>query len=132
MRIVALAAIGAAAFMSEPAWAQNEACQAVEGAKVVSPDGTYLGKITSNLASDSIFNKFNPYGNSFSSKSIWNDFGPYGGDFNSKSARNDMASEPPLLIKGDTLIGYLSTNKAKRGAISPMLLGIVCYDYEPD
>lgn len=71
------------------------------------------------------------YGSDISSKSIWNDIGPYGSDISAKSAMNDLASDPPMLIKNQRAIGFLSTNKLKPGAINPILLGVVCYDYKP-
>jgi hypothetical protein len=117
---------------SGSAIAQNAACAALEGAKVVTSDGTYLGRITSSYGQDSIFNSYSTYGSPFSSTSIWNDYGTYGSEYSSTSARSDYATDPPLLIKNGELVGYLSTNKYKPGAVNPMLLGVVCYDYEPD
>ena len=111
--------------------AQNAACIAIDGATVVSSDGTYLGTVSSTYNSQSIFNDIGTYGSDISSKSIWNDIGAYGSDISSKSAMNDMASDPPMLIKNQQVIGYLSVNKSKAGAINPLLLGVVCYDYKP-
>jgi hypothetical protein len=115
-----------------PAAAQNAACAAFNGAMVVSSDGTYLGSVSSAYDSKSIFNNVGIYGSSVSSKSIWNDIGQYGSNISSKSARNDIASDPPMLIKNEQVIGYLTTNKLKSGAVNPLLLGIVCYDYKPE
>lgn len=129
-RVLLIGALLASA--SAPVSAQNSACAAFEGALVISPDGTYLGKVTSSYDSDSIFNNYSTFGSSYSSKSVWNDYGPYGSEYSSKSARNSYASQPPILVKNRQLIGYLTTNDAKPGAVSPVLLGAVCYDYKPD
>lgn len=111
--------------------AQDAACVAIDGAIVASSDGTYLGRVSSPYDSQSIFNDIGTYGSTISSKSIWNDIGTYGSDISPKSAMNDLASDPPMLIKNQRIIGYLTVNKVKPGAVNPLLLGIVCYDYKP-
>jgi hypothetical protein len=95
----------------------------LEGCKLVASDGTFLGIITWNeYDPNSIFNSVGRYGSSVSPTSIWNDVCQYGSDISSKSAFNDLASSPPLLVRDETVIGYLTLNISKRGAIHPLLL----------
>ncbi|HNX29711.1 MAG TPA: stalk domain-containing protein [Syntrophomonadaceae bacterium] len=93
---------------------------------LVADDGkaTFLGELTSNeFASDSIFNSFGTYGNEFSSKSIWNEFGRYGGEFSIYSPFNEFSLHPPMIIDGNgNIIGYLTVNEFKVGAISPYII----------
>lgn len=121
----------AVALLASPAFARPAECDTLEGASIVSEDGTYLGKIADEFDTKSIFNKFGTHGSQFSSKSIWNEFGIYGSDFSNKSVRNEMATSPPMIIVKGRVVGYLSRNKQKAGAISPLIIGISCYDYEP-
>ena len=125
----ALAAIPA--FVTAPAVAQDEVCSMLDGSVVVADDGTYLGRISSPYDRESIFNEIGPYGSSISTKSIWNDVGRYGSEISSTSARNEIASRPPMLIKDKEVIGHLTTNEIKRGAINPTVLGVVCYGFKP-
>ncbi|GAA4821732.1 hypothetical protein GCM10023232_18770 [Sphingosinicella ginsenosidimutans] len=116
-----------------PASAQQQnACIAIEGARVVTEDGDYLGTVASPYAMDSIFNRYGRYGSKYQSNSIWNDYGRFGSAYSTTSARSEYASRPPLLIKNRQVIGRLSTNRGLQDAINPVLLGAVCYDYTPD
>ena len=89
------------------------------------PDYSYLGKITNEYDSDSIFNDYGTYGNKFSSKSIWNKFSTFGNKFSSYSPFNEYSYNPPMIIKDRTIIGYLSVNGSLEGAISPYLLKVI-------
>jgi hypothetical protein len=129
-KLAAITAL-AIALPAPPVIAQSSACAAYDGALIVSSDGTYLGTVSNSYNSDSIFNDIGTFGSDLSSKSIWNDIGTYGSDISSKSAMNDIASDPPMLIKNRQIIGFLTTNKIKPGAVNPILLGAVCYDYKP-
>lgn len=129
VRLVILTAI---ALITTPAKARPAACNALDGAAVVAEDGTYLGKIADQYDPKSIFNKYGTHGNPYASKSIWNDYGPYGSEYSNKSARSEYTNSPPMIITNGKVIGYLSKNKYKSGAIDPLILGIACYDYEPD
>lgn len=98
-----------------------------QGASVVSYDRLddetkYLGKIKDNLSVDSIFNELGTYGSEFSSDSIWNKFGTYGSEYSSESAFNKFTSDPPLIVKNDKIIGYLTVNKAIPGGVDPLWL----------
>src|SRR5690606_25728473 len=88
---------------------------------VVGSDGQYLGELTSNpYQADSICNPYGSYGSKYSSTSIWNEFGQYGSPYSSKSAFNKLASDPPLLVSDGKVVGYLTTNTLKPGAITPL------------
>jgi hypothetical protein len=89
--------------------------------KLYSNDGkVYLGTLTTNeFDSESIYNEFGDYGSKFASTSIWNDVGTYGSSVSSSSAFNELASSPPIIVLNGKIIGYLTTNSMKKGAISP-------------
>ena len=108
----------------------EELCSVVSGAVVIAQDSknTFLGKITNSFDSQSIFNEFGNYGNEFSSSSIWNSFSEFGNEFNSYSPFNEFSSSPPMIIKNQKILGYLSSNKSVRPAISPNLLKALCKD----
>lgn len=112
--------------------ARPAACNAFEGAAVVADDGTYLGKITNQYDTKSIFNKYGTYGSPYSIKSIWNKYGNYGSEYSINSPMNQYSSKGPAIISDGNVIGYLTKNKYRRGAIDPIVLGVSCYDYEPD
>jgi len=99
----------------------------LRGAKIIGQDNknTYLGKLSNEFDSESIFNEFGTYGNEFSSSSIWNEFSTFGNEFNSYSPFNEFSSNPPMLIKNGKIIAYLTVNKSIKGAISPNLLKAV-------
>lgn len=128
-RAIILATI---ALLASPVSARLAACDALEGAVIIAEDGTYLGKITDGYDQKSIFNKYGTYGSPYASKSIWNDYGPYGSEYSNKSARSEYTSTPPKIIVSGKVVGYLSRNKYKSGAIDPLILGLACYEYEPD
>ncbi len=67
---------------------------------LISPDGTYLGKIgASKYDSDSISNPYGEYGSKYGSKSINNPYGEYGSKYSNKSPNNPYATQKPFLIK---------------------------------
>ena len=87
---------------------------------VVAQDEEYLGEFSSNeFAVESICNQFGTYGSKFSVTSIWNEFSIYGSAFSDFSAFNDLATQPPMLIGQNDIVGYLTTNSTVVGAISP-------------
>lgn len=99
----------------------------LRGATIIAQDdeNSYLGKLTNEFDSDSIFNEFGKYGNEFSSTSIWNEFSTFGNEFSSYSPFNQFSSNPPMLIKGGEVIAYLTINKSVPGSVSPNLLKAV-------
>lgn len=102
----------------------SELVTLLNGAKIIAQDddNTYLGKLASEYNSESIFNEYGLYGSEYSSDSIWNKYGTFGGKYNRYSPFNKYTGTPPMIIKGGKVIGYLTTNKAINGAVSPNLL----------
>jgi|TARA_R100000049_G_C1933052_1_gene76897 hypothetical protein len=94
-------------------------CGAVKGGAIVSQDGTFLGRLTSEADRDSVFNEFGPYGSEFSDTSIWNEFGQYGGEFSEYSPFNEFAAHPPLLIIGGHPAAHLSVSEIGASAVHP-------------
>jgi hypothetical protein len=96
----------------------------LDGASVIADDGenTFLGKITSNLSPDSIFNTIGIHGSDISPTSIWNDIGRFGGKISRYSPFNDISSSPPLLVKNGKVVGKLTVNDMIAGAVDPDLL----------
>ena len=121
-----------AMLLATPAFARPDACNAFDGAAVVSRDGDYIGKISGKFDPDSIFNQFGTYGSKFSTTSVWNKFGEYGGQYSDKSAFNKYASNAPFIVANGKVIAVPTANKAESGAVNPIVLAVTCYDYEPD
>ncbi|CAD5267978.1 MULTISPECIES: hypothetical protein [Halomonadaceae] len=83
-------------------------------------DGVFLGRLTpSQFDSESIFNKFGPYGNKFSQTSFLNKFSPYGQQFSHLSAYNSMASSPPKIFHKGQFLAYLTKNIRLSSRIDP-------------
>ncbi len=93
-------------------------------ADIIADDGnhTYLGEISSQFKTKSIFNEFGRYGSEFRTTSIWNEFGRYGSEFGQYSAFSDFTSSPPMIVKNNTIIGRVTTNESLADAINPNLL----------
>ena len=117
--------------LAAPAAAQNAACAQFDGALIIDADDEYIGKVTNSADRESIFNGFGRFGSEFRTESIWNQFGKNGSEFRSNSAFNEFSRNPPKIIKNGRIIGYLTTNDAMPGAVSPVLLGAVCYNFTP-
>ena len=116
---------------ASPAGAQDAVCVALDGAIVVNEDGEYIGKIANKYVLDSIFNKYGTYGSRYSTESIWNKYGKNGSEYQINSAFNKYTVTPPKIIKNRQVLAFLSSNRNLPGAVSPLLLGAICYDYEP-
>jgi hypothetical protein len=102
---------------------QSPAVSFKQPLKLYSNDGkVFLGTLSTNqYDSDSIYNQYGDYGSKYSDKSIWNSYGDYGSKYSSKSAFNDFATEPPIIVdENGKIVGYLTTNNAIKGAISPV------------
>ena len=87
--------------------------QFLQGAKVIAQDtrDTFLGIIDfTGQDPRSIFNELGLHGSSLGVHSIWSDLGLYGSSLSINSARNDMCINPPILVKDDKIVGYLSVN----------------------
>lgn len=85
---------------------------------LVSPDGTFLGKLSRNkYDAESISNRYGNYGSKYSSTSIFNPYGNYGSRYSSKSPFNKYANEPPKIFLNNRFYGYLTCNKYHSHAI---------------
>ena len=82
----------------------------------------YLGKLGHKYDLESIFNKYGMYGNRYNLNSIWNQYGRYGSRFSMYSPFNQFTRAPPVIVLGDTIVGYLTINRFIRGGISPFTL----------
>jgi len=102
----------------------SEAISLLRGASIIAQDDdkTFLGTLTNELNSNSIFNDIGTYGSDISSNSIWNDIGTFGSDISSCSPFNDITSTPPMIVKNGKIIGYLTVNEIISGGISPHIL----------
>ena len=70
---------------------------------LVSPDGKYLGNLSSNkFDPNSVSNSFGRYGSQFSPDSINNKFGTYGSQFSNKSPNNPYATQAPRIYGAPT------------------------------
>jgi hypothetical protein len=82
----------------------------------------YLGKVTDQLGSESIFNEYSQYGGEYSTESIWNQYGQYGGQYSSKSPFNPYTSSPPVIACNNKTVAFLTMNKHMRNAMDPWML----------
>ena len=84
-------------------------CNNLEGSKIYSSNGDYLGELGPSWKSDSIYNSSSEYSSSWSQNSIYNDTSEYGNSYSNESVFNESASSPPKIIndKNET-IGLLS------------------------
>lgn len=89
---------------------------------IVAEDGTFLGRPGSSYAADSIGNELGQYGNKWNRQSMFNDTSPYGSKTGAESARNKAALNPPKLYRGQTFLGYVTSNKSRRPRIDPETL----------
>lgn len=81
------------------------------GSYLIAGDEQFLGKITTNpYDTDSILNRYGPYGSVYSSTSIWNKYSQYGGPYGRFSPENPYTTSPPTLVINDRVIGKVSTN----------------------
>ena len=100
----------------------NDTCTIVNGASVVADDGKYLGKISNEYDSESIFNDYGTYGSEYSADSVWNEYGSYGGEYSSNSPFNTFTSTPPKLVKQGKAIAYLTVSKSLEPSVNPFYL----------
>jgi hypothetical protein len=105
----------------------TEVIRVLKGASIIAQDDnrTFLGTLTNEINSNSIFNEIGTYGSNISSNSIWNDIGTYGSDISSYSPFNDIYSTPPMIVKNGEIIGYLTVNEIITGGISPHILKVL-------
>lgn len=122
----------ALAALSTTANATTPQCQPFIDASIISEDGKFLGKLTNKFDPDSIFNKYGDYGSKYSTESIWNKYGDYGSLYGANSAFNPYSSDPPMIVKNKQIIALLSKNKNARGAVDPVILAAICFDFTPE
>ena len=81
---------------------------------------TFLGCLTcAETSSNSVFNEYSQFGNSFGSNSLYNSFGNFGSKFGNYSACNGYASDPPVVVTAQgEFVGRLTLNTYARGAIT--------------
>jgi hypothetical protein len=94
----------------------------LQGGTVVAEDGTYLGTVDTQYASDSIVNEYGSYGSPYSSPSIRNEYGTYGGRYSSLSPFNPYTSTPPRIFQDDAFVAYLTANEALSPRVDPRAL----------
>ena len=76
----------------------------LQSAAIYGQDGQYLGDITGQYNTNSIFNSYGTYGSSYSSTSIWNTYGNYGSSYGSYSAFNSKSVVHDATNNADTLM----------------------------
>jgi hypothetical protein len=96
----------------------------LEGAKVISDNGVFLGRISKmSFEADSIGNSVGNYGSSFSPTSIFNTVGGYGSSVSSLSPWNSVTFTPPKIFTADGLHWcYLTINQTLNPRIDPSIV----------
>lgn len=84
-------------------------------------DKTYLGSISNKYDPNSILNSYGSYGSKYSLSSIWNEYGNFGGKYGMYSPFNKYSS-PPMIIKNNKLVGYLSVSSISNNNLNPNIL----------
>lgn len=83
-------------------------------------DGTFLGSLTVNAYDAlSIFNEFGQHGGMYSTPSIFNQYGIYGSAYSTFSPYNQFSSQPPVIMRGDKVIAWLTKNTFLSPRIDP-------------
>lgn len=119
---------GTATAITGTAHAANINCYQLSGATIKSPNGTFLGNISSPYNSDSIFNQYGDHGSKYSDTSIWNSYGTYGGKYSDQSPFNQYASNPPIIYQDNQKIGVLTVNTFGFNHYNPYELDSKCHN----
>jgi hypothetical protein len=99
---------------------EGQARQQNKDSFIEAQDGVFLGKLTSNkFDSETIFNRFGPYGNKFAQNTFLNKFSSYGSQFSQLSAYNRMATSPPMIYKDGSFVAYLTKNTKFSPRVDP-------------
>lgn len=99
---------------------EGDARQVIGESFLEAQDGVFLGRLTPNkFDTESIFNRYGPYGNKFSQTSFLNKFSPYGNQFSQLSAYNRMANSPPKIFKNGSHVGFLTKNSMIHKRVDP-------------
>ncbi len=103
-----------------PVTSEPEARQATGQSFIQAENGQFLGKLNPNkFDSDSIFNKFGPYGSKFSNTSIFNKFSDYGSQFSAFSPFNKFTTTPPILFLNGQFTAHLTVNSMLSPRVDP-------------
>ncbi len=103
--------------------ASNDEFFQLLNARIIAPDGTYLGMVLADTANpQSIINSWGQYGFSQSPTSIFNPAIPYGGTSGLFSPFNSQSPSPPSLFKDGKFYTYLTDNDSFRPRSSPRQL----------
>lgn len=129
MRVIILSLFLA---LPNAAIAADSQCAPFIGAAIVSSDGKYLGRLSDKYDSESVFNEYGTYGSKYQSASIWNKYGDYGSPYSTKSAFNQYTTDGPKVIKNRKVIAVLTKNKYVAGAVDPVVIAVICFDFTPD
>ncbi len=86
---------------------------------LVSSDGTFLGKLSSNKYDAlSIFNEYGRFGSTYSNLCIFNEYSKYGSKYSSQSPFNEYASNPPKIYLDNKYYGLLTINEYQPQAVN--------------
>lgn len=87
---------------------------------LVAGDGQFLGAIINDkYSSQSILNKYGPYGSKYSTTSIFNPYSNYGSRYGTHSVYNPYCAVPPKLIINGRSLGHVTVNRYVNDRISP-------------
>lgn len=79
-----------------------------------------LGKVNRNrFDSESLVNSFGSYGSRYSSTSIFNQYGNYGSQYSALSPYNSYTSTPPMFLRGEDVVAYLTVNPYVNPRVDP-------------
>jgi len=97
-----------------------EQIHTLAGASIVAGDGTLLGVLSRHAGTtDSIADRFGPYGDPSSALSIFNPTGPYGSPDSPLSPYHPDPDTPPRLVRDGEVLGVLSANSRLPDRIDP-------------
>jgi hypothetical protein len=78
----------------------------------------FLGCANCNsMDSESLSNNIGDYGSQISDISIYNRIGDYGSQISNVSACNRYATNPPVVVQDNQILGYLTVNRRMDGYI---------------
>lgn len=110
-------------FVDDEETLNNEEFFQILGARIIAPDGTYLGMVLADTANpQSIINSWGQYGFSQSPTSIFNSTIPYGGENGIFSPFNAQCPSPPSVYKDGKFFTYLTDNDSFRPRSAPRKL----------
>jgi len=87
---------------------QERVRNALDGARIVASDGTYLGRIGPSYDFESIFCTYGDYGATYSTKSIWCTYGDYGASYSELSPFCSYSTKPPKVLVDGNVVASLT------------------------